>query len=30
MYLIDPGKKQFKANLHCHSTHSDGKLTPRN
>lgn len=29
MYLIDPGKKQFKANLHCHSTHSDGKLTPQ-
>ena len=28
MYLIDPDKKQFKANLHSHSTHSDGKLTP--
>lgn len=28
MYLIDPNKKQFKANLHSHSIHSDGKLTP--
>lgn len=28
MYLISPNKKQFKANLHCHSTVSDGKLTP--
>lgn len=29
MYFISPHKKQFKANLHCHSTYSDGKLTPR-
>lgn len=28
MYLIDPKKKQFKANFHSHSIHSDGKLTP--
>ena len=28
MYLISPDKKQYKANLHCHSTNSDGKLTP--
>ena len=28
MYLIDPNKKQFKANFHSHSTHSDGNLTP--
>lgn len=28
MYLIHPGKKQFKANLHSHSTLSDGNLTP--
>ena len=28
MYLITPDKKQFKANLHCHSVISDGKLTP--
>ena len=28
MYLISPDKKQYKANLHCHSTHSDGKKTP--
>ena len=26
--LISPTKKQYKANLHCHSTLSDGKLTP--
>ena len=26
--LISPEKQQFKANLHSHSTHSDGKLTP--
>ena len=26
--LLSSEKKQFKANLHCHSTHSDGKLTP--
>ena len=26
--LISKDKKQFKANLHCHSTISDGKLTP--
>jgi hypothetical protein len=29
MYLISPQKQQFKANLHCHSTYSDGKLTPQ-
>ena len=29
MYLIDPRKNQYKANLHCHSTCSDGKLTPQ-
>ncbi len=29
MYLIDPGKKQYKANLHSHSTMSDGRLTPQ-
>jgi len=28
MYLIDPNKKQFKANLHSHSVLSDGMLTP--
>ena len=28
MYLISPHKKQYKANLHCHSVHSDGSLTP--
>lgn len=28
MYLISPAKKQYKANLHCHSVLSDGKLTP--
>lgn len=28
MYLISPDKQQFKANLHSHSTYSDGKLTP--
>ncbi len=28
MLLIDPHKTQYKANLHCHSTLSDGKLTP--
>ena len=28
MYLISPFKKQYKANLHCHSTLSDGKRTP--
>ena len=26
--LISSDKKQYKANLHCHSTLSDGKLTP--
>ncbi len=29
MYLIDPRLPQFKANLHCHSTLSDGKRTPQ-
>ena len=28
MYLISPLKKQYKANLHSHSTISDGKKTP--
>ena len=28
MYLISPFKKQYKANLHCHSAFSDGKKTP--
>ena len=28
MYLISPDKKQYKANLHCHSVYSDGKKTP--
>lgn len=28
MYLINPNKPQFKANLHCHSTLSDGSKTP--
>ena len=28
MYLISPTKKQYNANLHCHSVISDGKLTP--
>ena len=28
MYLISPHKKQYKANLHCHSVISDGKKTP--
>lgn len=27
-WLIDPAGKQYKANLHSHSTLSDGKLTP--
>ena len=27
-YLLPYGMKQFKANLHCHSTLSDGKMTP--
>ncbi len=26
--LIDPALNQYKANLHCHSVYSDGKLTP--
>ena len=29
MYLISPLKKQYKANLHCHSIFSDGKKTPQ-
>ncbi|MBR2471527.1 MAG: hypothetical protein IKB55_02475, partial [Clostridia bacterium] len=29
MYLISPFKKQYKANLHCHSIFSDGKKTPQ-
>ena len=28
IYLISPYKKQYKANLHSHSTLSDGKRTP--
>lgn len=28
MYLISPHIPQYKANLHCHSTNSDGSLTP--
>ncbi len=28
IYLISPHKRQYKANLHCHSTLSDGKRTP--
>lgn len=28
MYLISPNKKQYKANLHSHSTMSDGSCTP--
>lgn len=28
MDLISPRKKQYKANLHCHSVLSDGKKTP--
>ncbi len=28
MYLISPHKTQYKANLHCHSTKSDGSKTP--
>lgn len=27
-YLISPTKKQYKANLHCHSVLSDGRKTP--
>lgn len=26
--LLDSNKKFYKANLHCHSTNSDGRLTP--
>ncbi len=29
MYLVSPHKKQYKANLHCHSVISDGKKTPQ-
>lgn len=28
IYLIDPKKRWCKANLHCHTTHSDGHFTP--
>ena len=28
IYLIDPEKKQHKANLHAHTVISDGKMTP--
>ena len=27
-YLRSPGTKRYRANLHCHSTHSDGSLSP--
>ena len=27
-YLISGGDRYYKANLHCHSTDSDGKMTP--
>ena len=27
--IIDPALPQWKGNLHCHTTNSDGKLTPR-
>lgn len=27
--LIDENKPQYKANLHCHSVHSDGRWTPQ-
>ena len=27
-YLISPEVKQYKANLHCHTTLSDGQFTP--
>ena len=29
MYLLSPSKKQYKANLHCHSVISDGAKTPQ-
>lgn len=29
LYLISPNKKQYKANLHSHTTFSDGKKTPQ-
>ena len=29
MYLISPHQKQYKANLHAHTVHSDGKKTPQ-
>lgn len=29
MYLIHPKRKQYKANLHCHTKLSDGNKTPR-
>lgn len=28
VYLIDGGRNCYKANLHCHSTISDGQMTP--
>ena len=28
MDFISPGARQYKANLHCHSNLSDGRLTP--
>ena len=29
IFLIDPKLKWFKANLHCHTTHSDGFYSPK-
>ena len=26
--LLDDAKPYFKANMHCHSVNSDGKMTP--
>ncbi len=28
VYLVSPEQNSYKANMHCHSTLSDGKLTP--
>jgi hypothetical protein len=28
-YLLPPNGNFYKANLHCHSTYSDGELTPK-
>lgn len=29
MNLLPKGVTYYKANLHCHTVHSDGKLTPQ-